>query len=340
MQIRIPELNKRSGVRNAVTNDGVELPIVDITHPTFSLEISDPEVSAGVEAFMAQERRMAWMPQAWREWITRQFLMRSTLGKGILRAQGSFLDGTTTYLFKVGPANLGKGYSTANDQILARGVPAISMRLRLQDMARLLVEGLAGELEARPRAPLHFLDIAGGPAVDCLNALILLQKTRPELLAGRQVTTHVLDLDADGPAFGQRALEAFQAPGAPLYGLDLRFEVVPYHWSNPEVLTGLIASFEEGIFACSSEGGLFEYGTDDEIVANLRALKGARHRVATVVGSVTRAGKLREALSGTSRLSVKPRTVAHFESLANQGGWRVEEREDRPMNHDVRMVPA
>jgi len=33
----IPERNKRTGVCYALTDDGLELPVVDITHPAFAV---------------------------------------------------------------------------------------------------------------------------------------------------------------------------------------------------------------------------------------------------------------------------------------------------------------
>jgi len=52
------------------------------------------------------------------------------------------------------------------------------------------------------------LNIAGGPAADSLNTLIVLYNNQPESFAQRQVFVDVLDFDEAGPAFGKAALAA------------------------------------------------------------------------------------------------------------------------------------
>ena len=53
------------------------------------------------------------------------------------------------------------------------------------------------------------------------------------------------------------------------------------------------------IVAASSEGGLFEYGTDDAIVANLTVL--ARADVPVVAGSVTSSSEVRKRMIALTR---------------------------------------
>src|SRR5262249_59657568 len=113
-------------------------------------------------------------------------------------------------------------------------------RLRLQAAAGLLAESLVPALAARP-GPLHLLNIGGGPAIDSLNALLLLRRDHPERLAGRPVRIHVLDIDAEGPAFGARALAAVQAPGASLEGLDAGLAHVAYDWNESHRLPAIVA---------------------------------------------------------------------------------------------------
>jgi hypothetical protein len=171
--------------------------------------------------------RFAQLPpsalQAMRE---SSILMRATTD-----AADSVLPGIATYLFKLGPANLGDGYASDLDRAIAAGITPLSMRLRLRHMARALADGLAPMLSSRP-GPLQIVNIAGGPAGDALNALILLWKERRELLC-RPVSIHVLDTDAAGPGFGARALEALRGAGAPLEGLNATLLHVPYDWPKP-----------------------------------------------------------------------------------------------------------
>lgn len=81
---------------------------------------------------------------------------------------------------------------------------------------------------------------------------------------------------------------------------------------------------QDAIIIAASEGGLFEYGSGDDIVANLVTLRaggwGARH----VVGSVTRADELRRRWIAESRFKLTPpRGIEGFRPLAAQAGFRI-----------------
>ncbi len=86
----------------------------------------------------------------------------------------------------------------------------------------------------------------------------------------------MLDSQTDGPAFGANALAALKQADGPLHGLAVEFDHRPYDWNDPAVLVEIVAKSRAGgaIVAASSEGGLFEYGSDEAIVANLRGLSG------------------------------------------------------------------
>ena len=47
-----------------------------------------------------------------------------------------------TYLLKLGPKMLGEAYSTPVDRKIAATLPALGVRLRVQDMARLMADAL------------------------------------------------------------------------------------------------------------------------------------------------------------------------------------------------------
>ena len=65
------------------------------------------------------------------------------------------------------------------------------------------------------------------------------------------------------------------ADGGPLAGLDIVFDHRSYDWDEPAPLEALLRELGAAgaIVAASSEGGLFEYGSDAAIVANLEALR-------------------------------------------------------------------
>jgi len=330
----ILEANKKPGVCYALTDDGLELPVIDVTHPAFLVKATEEELSRLLEQSVSSTRAFRKMPGVARWLVTRLVLGQGVLTRGISRANGSYLSGLATYLLKLGPDNLGDGWAKKIDRTVSATLPAVAARLRLQDMARLLAEGLVAWLSAAPERPLLFLNIAGGPAADSFNALLLLQRDHPGLLAGRRIVGRVLDLDEPGPRFGARAVEALSADGKALHGLDVRFEHVSYDWGRPEDLKKVL-DVDDGIIACSSEGGLFEYGTDDEVVGNLRELRERSPERTMVVGSVTRVDEPARTLHEAGGAALRLRGLPAFERLAGAAGWKLAECVDGPLSHNV-----
>ena len=203
---KIPEHNKQPGVCYAVTDDGLELPVIDITHPAFTFAITDDELSTLIDNM----QRSTQLPPG----ALQAAAQKSILLRGIVESAGTYTTGMMTYLNKLGPQNLGDGYASALDRQWAASLTPVTFRWRMRDVARLLADGIGAGMVARPGTPIHLINIGGGPAMDSLNALILLQKEQPAQLAGREIGVHVLDLDAEGPDFGARALAALCTVGA------------------------------------------------------------------------------------------------------------------------------
>jgi len=340
-EIRRAEQHKKPGVYYAVTDDGLELPVVDITHPAFEAALSEERQQALTSHFLDEQRRFAQLPSWVRRVMLRFFMRGSRIGRGLRRADGHFLDGMTTYLFKLGPKNLGS-YAVPVDRRILMSLPAVSVRLRLTDMARLLADGLAPRLARDASRPLHFINIAGGPAIDSLNTLLVLRREHADSLAQRHIRVQVLDGDRHGPAFGARALQALQAPGAPLAGLDITFEHHRYDWRDVAALAPVLdAARREGAqLAVSSEGGLFEYGSDDDILANLHALRRGDVDDVFVVGSVTRDDELIQTLKLTSTAATKPRGLTVFAALVARAGWHITRSVARPLSDQVLLEPT
>lgn len=334
-EIRRAEHRKKPGVCYAVSDDGLELPVVDVTHPAFRFELSDEKQRELVAHFLEQQQRFMRLPPWLRKLMMRFFLRGSVIARGLRRAEGTFLDGMTTYLFKVGAKNLGS-YAMPADKRIASSLPGISVRVRLSDMARLLADTLEPLLAAEPGRTVSVLNIAGGPAIDSLNALILLRRERPELLRDRRIVVRVLDGDAHGPAFGERALEALRAPGAALAGLEVELSRHAYDWRDTAGLAPVLDTVTRDGALCiaSSEGGLFEYGSDDEILANLRALAELGPGF-SMVGSVTCNNDVIRTLKQTSTAATRPRGLEVFGALARQAGYRITKTIPRPLSDQV-----
>ncbi|MGC4120624.1 MAG: hypothetical protein QM765_39810 [Myxococcales bacterium] len=225
MKPLVLERSKVAGLSYAISEDGLELPVVDVTHPACADERSDLDALAARS--LPRIEKSGRMPKPLIALMARW----SIIARGSVAAKGRFVSAMTTYLMKLGPELLGRGYAGAIDRRLARAISPVCIRRRLRDMARTLAEAIEPGLGDAGR-PLVLLNIAGGTAIDSLNALILLRRRNPRLLEGRPVTVRVLDLESAGPTFGARALEALQAPGGALEGVQARFEPVRHDWSD------------------------------------------------------------------------------------------------------------
>jgi hypothetical protein len=256
--------------------------------------------------------------------------------RALFRSGADFLDGVSTYVMKLGPDNLVPPYDSPIDRKFARSPHVTLMRLRMQQIARLLAEGLMEDPRMSSAAALDLINIGGGPALDSINALILLNRSRPDLLR-KTILIHVLDSDEEGPFFGANALEALKAEGRPLHGLDVAMRHQAYDWDAPAALGRLVLELASrgGVIAASSEGALFEYGSDDAIIANLTALRAQGTGARLVAGSVTCADETRRRMIAMSGLKLIPRGIDGFAPLAAKAGFRITKAEHAMFSDQV-----
>ena len=284
----------------------------------------DPEtVRAYYEGF-AEEAFRRRMPRFMMRLMLKWLARRSQLVKAMFGSGGSFLDGVSTYVMKLGADNLVPPFDTPVVRRLAASPHVALLRLRMQQIAGLLAEALASDLDTSEGVSLHLVNIGGGPAIDSLNALILLNRRRPDLLR-RRVFIHVLDGDDAGPYFGANALAALKGQASLLKGLDIGFEHRSYDWNAPAALERLIGELSAGpaIIAASSEGALFEYGSDEAIAANLQTLRADGRGVRTGAGSVTGADPIRRRMIQETSFKLIPRGIQGFAPLAERAEMRI-----------------
>jgi hypothetical protein len=330
--------NKTPGVCYAITKDGIELPVFDITHPAFACDVTEQEVSAIIdESARNWEAVRKTPPEA-----VRAFAANSILVRGWVESIGTFMTGMTTYLYRLGSNNLGDAFGPV-DRRTASGIMPLCFRFRLRDVARLIAGALERMIANRPGRPINLLNIGGGPSADSLNALILLNRERPDALRGTPVFIHVLDVDSDGPCFGSRALAALRADDAPLSGVAAHLEAIEYNWADTSRLRAVLDSIEPGcVVAGSSEGGLFDYGSDKEIVANLATLRDGTPPDFVMVGSVVRDlntldSRLRPSAQSSARPNIRHLGLEAFRTLAGRAGWMVENVIDSTAHHAVSL---
>src|SRR5262245_48227937 len=229
---RFGGLRMADPIRYATTVEGTRLPIVDVTHPAFAVAVTDAELDALCERYLLASRGGSQVsPQVV------DALRRSQLGRGLMAASGTYLSGIATYLLKLGPDNLPAGADEI-DRRIAASLPGLTTRLRVQDVARLLADGLTPMLRDGRDRPLALVNLAAGVIADSWNALIMLRVAG--LLEQRAVSIVALDPDEAGPAFGKRALEALGAHGAPLDGVAVAFRHEPYDWSDTRPLLAIL----------------------------------------------------------------------------------------------------
>jgi hypothetical protein len=338
MQSDLPAGDSRAVVF-AATADGVRLPVIDVTHQAFAIPDDPASFAARRDAFVAWDRRNRRMPSIVGRLLFRLAARRSPLIRRIVASDNGYLDSITTYIMKLGADHLPPGFDGPMDRKLAAAPHVTLVRLRMQQIAGLLAQALRAPLAAAPDAPLALVNIAGGPAIDSINALIMLACAHAPLIR-RPIAIHVLDAQQDGPAFGACALSALTAPEAPLHGLEVQFQHHAYDWNDTAALASLLADIaaRSAIIAASSEGGLFEYGTDDAIVANLTAL--ARAGVPIVAGSVTTSSEMRKRMiAQAKRFRIFPRGLEGFAPLAERGRYAIADSRPAIVSEQVLLRP-
>ena len=321
----------------AATRDGVSLPVIDVTNPRFTVLDDPSSLNRLLEASAKEEQGRRWVPRFIMRMLMRSLANKSLLAKALFSSGSTFLPGLSPYVMKLGPDNLPPPYDGATDKRFAASTHLTLLRLRTQQTARLIADGLAEDL-TDDGAPLHLVNIAGGPAIDSLNAVILLRRDRPDLLR-RKVVIDVFDLDDEGPFFGANALAALMATGRPLAGLDIAFVHRHYDWNDTAALARHLAELSQAgaVAIASSEGGLFEYGEDDEITANLKTLHAGGVRL--IAGSVTNDDEARRRMVRVGSFKLKPRGVSGFRPLAARGGFSITRAEPAHFSTQVQLRP-
>jgi hypothetical protein len=115
-----------------------------------------------------------------------------------------------------------------------------------------------------------------------------------------------------------------------------------YDWTHTADLGAVLApSVAAGAaIAVSSEGALFEYGSDEAIAGNLAAIRRAAGDGTAVAGSVTRGDGAAQYLDHPKGFRLVPRSREEFERLASAAGWRVARVVERPFSRQVLLLPA
>ena len=258
MELKTMNANQDHQILYAAFENDIQIPILDITHPLFNASIDEQAYHLSCLKSARSIESLKKMPG----FIRNIFVKMSNV-------DNSHLSGMRTLLYKLGP-DLSRGIKLGfRDKWAVKQTSFMGLRIRLRDLCRRQSKILQPRLKLFPERNLCFFNIAGGAATDSINTLILIQESDPELLKGRKIEINILDIDTYGPNFAKRCIDVLKQPGERFHGLNITLNIIHYDWSQPEALRKMSLERSDWIQLCSSEGGLFEYGSNSEIIENL-----------------------------------------------------------------------
>jgi len=329
--------NKFPELSYAFTLNGVELPVLDITHPLFS-KCTDEKVLEKLLPYVEKNaEKNAGKFNKIHPFIKKYLAKRSFAMAELLQMddESSYASGITTLLMKLGPDLIGKGKKRFWDRQVNKGFGSLVIRMRIRDISRVQAEALIPLLIKSPGKDLCFINIAGGAASDSINALFLVQKEDPELLKKRTIEINVLDIDTFGPSFAERSITALKEHGGRFNGLDISLMHINYDWNSTEKLAEFFSERKKWLQVCSSEGGLFEYCSNEVIIKNLDTIHNHSNDDIIVAGSLLHDIKEVDAgIIAALKIStnIKPRFlgIEGLKRIAELNHWKI--TDTRPGN--------
>lgn len=311
------------------TDDGLTLPVLDLTDPRFAVPTDDRSIARLRQRFDRDDRRRRIIPTVIQRALMARAARTSPLVKALLTPGASHYDGICTYVIKLGAENLLPPFTTAMDRRLTASAHATCARLRMQMMSQIMARAVIADDAFAGREALHLINIGGGPSFDSINALLMLRRDAPALLR-RPIILHVLDRVDSGARLCAAAIASLTAAEGPLAGVQIDVRYLSYDWNQTEPLAALLGEIAAsgGVALASSEGALFEYGEDAAIVGNLRAMA---HAVRFVVGSVT----ADRATVASAWFDVKRRGIVGITPLVAAAGFRIVQYEESQMSYQV-----
>ena len=287
---KISERNKIAGISYAFTENGIELPVLDITHPLFLRSINEEKLDKMLNEIKQKGEERAESFNKIPTFIKNFMAKRSYIMAGFMLkdTEDTFLSGMSTLMMKFGPELIGKGRRKFFDRLGSKAFGAILLRMRVRDICKLHTDILETQLIKEKDKNLCFINIAGGAACDSINALITIYTKDPSLLKNREIEINVFDIDRFGPTFAKNCVESLKSIGNYFSGLNISFNHIYYNWNDTTVLKDFLLMRKEWLIIASSEGGLFEYASDEDIIRNLNILYDNSQKNMKILGSAIR----------------------------------------------------
>jgi len=98
----------------------------------------------------------------------------------------------------------------------------------------------------------------------------------------------VFDIDRFGPTFAQNCVKSLRSAGNYFSDLNVSFNHIYYNWIDSKILEEFLQKRKEWLNISSSEGGLFEYASDEYIINNLNVLYENSSDKMKITGSLIR----------------------------------------------------
>jgi hypothetical protein len=264
------------------------LPVLDITHPLFISSIDEAELKKMLKKAEKNAEKTAEkfnnMPVFLKIFLANHSFTMSELLQN--KGDNAFLSGVSTLMLKLGPDLIGKGRKRFLERLASRGIGGIVLRMRVRDLSKCQAKALVPILRKSPDKNLCMINIAGGAASDTINTLFLILQEDPLLLKNRKIEIYVLDIDSFGPAFAAECISVLKSPAGQFNNLNISFRHIQYDWNNTSILNKLLSERKEWLLACSSEGGLFEYCSEEVIDKNLDTIYNNSNSEIIITGSL------------------------------------------------------
>jgi hypothetical protein len=320
--------NKLPGLTYVFTTNGVELPVLDITHPGFASSIDENRLKKLIPYVEKNAEKNAGKFNKLPKYIMNYFVKHSFAMAELLQNESSFATGISTLMMKLGPNLIGRGRKRFWDRQVTKGFGSLVIRMRIRDISKCHADALIPLLQNSPGKDLCFINIAGGAASDSINTLFLIQQKNPGLLKNRKTEINVLDIDTYGPSFADRCITALKAPGGRFNDLNISFRHIQYDWNNTRKLEDLLSERKGWLQICSSEGGLFEYCSDEVIKQNLSTLYNNSEEDIIIAGSLLHDIKTVDAgIIAALKIStsIKPRFLGTdgLRSIIEENKWKI-----------------
>ena len=332
MERKYTEKKKIPGISYAYTLDGVELPVLDVTHPLFISSIDELKLQKMISEIgnEAAERAKKFynLPAFFKKYLAK----RSYIMAGFMEMDSgnTYVSGLSTMMMKLGPGLIGKGRKKFLDRLGSKASGSMIVRMRARDMATLLAESVISSIKRNPGKDLCMFNIGGGTATDSINSLIIVHRTEPLLLRNIKIEINILDIDDFGPWFASQSAQALTSEGGVLNGIELECRYYKYDWKDTALLSTLVKEKKECIQAYSSEGGLFEYGEEKHILDNLRSISENNQKETFITGSVLKDPLTIDPIimATLSMTSITPKLygIEVLSKLASESGWKVENK--------------